>query len=175
MVSNRSFDRLNLTHKRTLAFRCYCFCFLRNCTLTFKHRLNVLPIIADCILYIESDENCCFHREELNLLLDSISTLCSFQCSRSTWRGTLLYYQSRTHLSSTFFKFFNFCFLAWRRRFRQLLYITKPFLFCQRVFSYFLYFFFLFDNSRHFPICTSDSFETSRIFSSQIRKTILIL
>ena len=131
MVSNRSFDRLNLTHKRTLAFRCYCFLFLRNCTLTFKHRLNVLPIIADCILYIESDENWSFHREELNLLLDSISTLCSFQCSRSTRRGTLLYYQTRTHLSTTFFKFFNFCFRAWRHRFRQLLYITKWYTYCQ--------------------------------------------
>ena len=152
MVSNRSFDRIKSDSQTNSCVSLLLFLFLRNCTLTFKHRLNVLPIIADCILYIESDENCRFHREELNLLLDSISTLCSFQCSRSTWRGTLLYYQTRTHLSTTFFKFFNFCFLAWRCRFRQLLYITKPFLFCQRVFSYFLYFFFLFDNSRHFPI-----------------------
>ena len=111
MVSNRSFDRLNLTHKRTLAFRCYCFCFLRNCTLTFKHRLNVLPIIADCILYIESDENCCFHREELNLLLDSISTLCSFQCSRSVLTELIQYNSFPASCQQLFSSFLTFVFL----------------------------------------------------------------
>ena len=76
---------------------------------------------------------------EKNLIFsfDSISTLCSFQCSRSTWRGTLLYYQTRTHLSTTFFKFFNFCFRAWHCRFRQLLYITKWYTYCQPQFYLF--------------------------------------
>ena len=111
MVSNRSFDRLNLTHKRTSCVSLLLFLFLRNCTLTLKHRLNVLPIIADCILYFESDENRGSHREELNLLLDSISTLCSFQCSRSVSHGTLSVYLVFKLLSSTFFKFFKSFFI----------------------------------------------------------------
>ena len=92
MVSNRSFDRLNLTHKRTLAFRCYCFCFLRNCTLTLKHRLNVLPIIADCILYFESDENRSSHREELNLLfrLNFYTMQFSMFALHLTWNSFIL-------------------------------------------------------------------------------------
>ena len=98
MVSNRSFDRLNLTHKRTSCVSLLLFLFLRNCTLTLKHRLNVLPIIADCILYFESDENRGSHREELNLLLDSISTLCSFQCSRAQ-----LSFSRKFHMMRNFF------------------------------------------------------------------------
>ena len=83
---------LNLTHKRTLAFRCYCFCFLRNCTLTFKHRLNVLPIIADCILYFESDENRSSHREELNLLfrLNFYTMQFSMFALHLTWNSFIL-------------------------------------------------------------------------------------
>ena len=110
MVSNRSFNRLNLTHKRTLAFRCYCFCFLRNCTLTFKHRLNVLPIIADCILYFESDENRSSHREELNLLfrLNFYTMQFSMFAFHLTWNSFIL--PNSNSFVNNFFQVFQLLF-----------------------------------------------------------------
>ena len=132
MVSNRSFDRLNLTHKRTSCVSLLLFLFfkeivrwLSNIVWTSYQSL----LIVFCTLNLMRTE--VLIEKNLIFSFDSISTLCSFQCSRSTWRGTLLYYQTRTHLSTTFFKFFNFCFRVWHRRFRQLLYITKWYTYCQ--------------------------------------------
>ena len=60
--------------------------------MTLKHRLNVLPIIADCILYFESDENRSPHREELNLLfrLNFYTMQFSMFAFHSTWNSFIL-------------------------------------------------------------------------------------
>ncbi len=48
-----------------------------------------LPIIADCFCTLNLWEPK-LSREELNLLFDSISTLCSFQCARAGFRFALV-------------------------------------------------------------------------------------
>ena len=100
--------------------------------MTLKHRLNVLPIIADCILYFESDEDRSLHREELNLLFRL--NFYTMQFSMFAFRITRNFF-SITHfqaLVNNFFKFFkSFSISFYRRRFRQLLYITKLSHFCQ--------------------------------------------
>ena len=106
--------------------------------MTLKHRLNVLPIIADCILYFESDENRSSHREELNLLfrLNFYTMQFSMFAFHLTWNSFIL--PNSSSFVNNFFQVFQNYFQAWRRRFRQLLYITKPFALCQPLFSDFV-------------------------------------
>ena len=102
------FRRLNLTHKRTSCVSLLLFLFfkeivrwLSNIVWTSYQSL----LIVFCTLNLMRTE--ALIEKNLIFSFDSISTLCSFQCSRSTWRGTLLYYQTQVHLSTTFFKFFK--------------------------------------------------------------------
>ena len=106
--------------------------------MTLKHRLNVLPIIADCILYFESDENRSSHREELNLLFrlnfyTMQFSMFAFRIARNFF--SITHFQALVNNFLKFFKSFSISF--YRRRFRQLLYITKPSNLCQPLFSSF--------------------------------------
>ena len=113
MVSNRSFDRLNLTHKRTTCVSLLLFLFFKEIVRGLPNIVWLsLPIIADCLLYFESDENRSFHREELNLLfwLNFYTMQFSMFAFHLT-RNSFIIPRSNSSVNN-FFQVFKICFFV---------------------------------------------------------------